>query len=239
MTFKISKKIGFFSLILLAQTATITTAQAARTDFFDHDTYTTDSISGLDWRDVTASVGRSYNDVSSQFGTGGDFEGWKYATGAQFNALVTNYTGTNIAPNNTSNVFHQEEKIDGLVSLLGNTLDSHYLKNYEKTWDAYHGYAEGSGLDYTWGLLADSRNQSNSWLALLLDNDRQNSYRDYSDSHHSTRRNNRHYDTAGSYLVRDTVPLTATPLPASVWLMISGVLGVVGLSRKNKTQLTA
>ena len=66
MNFMDSKNIGAFVLIILSQTLTISTAQAASTDFFDHGDYTTDSISGLDWQDVTASVNLSFNDVSSQ-----------------------------------------------------------------------------------------------------------------------------------------------------------------------------
>jgi hypothetical protein len=33
--------------------------------------------------------------------------------------------------------------------------------------------------------------------------------------------------------------ITATPLPAAVWLMGSGLLGVLGLGRKNKVQAVA
>lgn len=89
MNFTNNKKTGALALILLSQTLTLSTAQAASTDFFDHDTYTTDSLSDLDWLDVTASTNRSFNDVSSQFGTGDDFDGWRYATRVEFNALVT------------------------------------------------------------------------------------------------------------------------------------------------------
>jgi hypothetical protein len=239
MNFKISKNTGVFALILLSQTITITTAQAASTHFFDNDTYTTDSISGLDWLDVTASVYRSYNDVSSQFGTGGDFEGWRYATSIEFNALVTNYTGNAISPTETGVIYQYDDKVDGLVSLLGSTLDSAYLKNEGVTYDEFNGYMEGSGQDYTFGLLADNLLSNNEhWRALLWDDDSSN-YFDYSHLRHNFLEDNSIKDDSGSYLVRDSVQLTATPLPASVWLMISGVLGVMGLSRKNKTQLTA
>ncbi len=240
MNFIINKNNGIFALILLSQTSTLTTAHAASTDFFDHDTYTTDSLSGLDWLDVTESVFRSYNDVSSQFVTGGDLEGWRYATGVEFNALVTNYTGNPTSPAETSVIYHHDDKIDGLVSLLGSTLDSSYLKKDGVTYDEYNNYTEGSGQDYTFGLLADNSLLSNNehWLALLWDDDSSN-YFDYSDPRHAFLADSSREENSGSYLVRDTVQLTATPLPASVWLMISGVLGVVGLSRKNKTQLTA
>jgi hypothetical protein len=186
MNFINSKKTGSLALILLSQTFIISTAQAASTDFFDHDTYTTDSISGLDWLDVTASTNRSYNDISSQFGTGKDFYGWRYATGVEFNALVTNYTGKNIAPNNTKHVYHQEDKIDGLVSLSGSTIDSHYIHYYGKTYDAFRGYEKGKGLDYTHGLIADSNYYNNKYLAILWDYDISTSDTDFSDSNYGS-----------------------------------------------------
>ena len=36
---------------------------------------------------VTRSICRSYNDVSSQFGFGGDFEGWRYASPEEIYSL--------------------------------------------------------------------------------------------------------------------------------------------------------
>ena len=39
-----------------------------------------DPSTGLEWLKLTFSVNRTYNDVSTQFGTGGDFEGFRHAT---------------------------------------------------------------------------------------------------------------------------------------------------------------
>jgi hypothetical protein len=41
---------------------------------------TRDTLTGLEWLDITYSLNRSYNDVSSQFGVGGYFQGFRYAT---------------------------------------------------------------------------------------------------------------------------------------------------------------
>ena len=41
---------------------------------------TIDTTQGLEFLDLTESLNRSYNDVSGQFGAGGDFEGFRYAT---------------------------------------------------------------------------------------------------------------------------------------------------------------
>lgn len=44
---------------------------------------TRDTLTGLEWLDVPYSINRSYNDVASQFGAGGDFQGFRYATEAE------------------------------------------------------------------------------------------------------------------------------------------------------------
>lgn len=38
---------------------------------------TRDTLANLDWLDLSESLGRNFNDVSTQFGIGGDFEGWR------------------------------------------------------------------------------------------------------------------------------------------------------------------
>lgn len=61
-----------------------------------------DTKTGLEWLVLTFSTGRSYNDVSSQFGEGGDFSGWRHATFAEivgvFNSLNLT-TGTTSSDN--------------------------------------------------------------------------------------------------------------------------------------------
>ena len=52
---------------------------------------TRDTGTGLDWLDVTASQqGRSFIDVNSQFGVGGDFEGFHHASLAEVSQFFTN-----------------------------------------------------------------------------------------------------------------------------------------------------
>ena len=57
---------------------------------FGSGSVTQDTSSGLEWLDVNASIFRSYNYVSGQFGVGGEFEGWRYATTAEVTTLFTN-----------------------------------------------------------------------------------------------------------------------------------------------------
>ena len=44
---------------------------------------TFDDATNLEWLDLTESIDRSFNDVSTHFGSGGDYEGWRHATTAE------------------------------------------------------------------------------------------------------------------------------------------------------------
>ena len=76
---------------------TISGTIPAHATIIDNGTYTTDTATGLDWLDVTASTNLSFSYVSSQFGTGGQFEGWRYASGADFTTLLLDW-GITAAP---------------------------------------------------------------------------------------------------------------------------------------------
>jgi uncharacterized repeat protein (TIGR01451 family) len=52
---------------------------------------TRDTMTGLDWLDLTQTANRSYNDVSSQLGAGGQFAGFRYATQAEVTALFSKF----------------------------------------------------------------------------------------------------------------------------------------------------
>lgn len=58
--------------------------------FYGPDSITKDSVSGLEWLDVNLSLGRSFLEISSQFGSNGDFEGFRYASVSDFNILFDN-----------------------------------------------------------------------------------------------------------------------------------------------------
>ena len=48
---------------------------------------TRDTDTGLDWLDITLSLNRSFNDVSGELGSGGDYAGFRFATGPDLTAL--------------------------------------------------------------------------------------------------------------------------------------------------------
>lgn len=71
-------------------------SNASKASFVDHGIYTTDTLSKLDWLDVTETGYKSYNKVVSELGAGGKLEGWRYATGIEVNQMLSNYTGVSI-----------------------------------------------------------------------------------------------------------------------------------------------
>ncbi len=75
---------------------------------FGINSVTRDTNSSLEWLDVTLSVNRSYNDVSTQFSIGGDFEGWRYATITEFDSLMAFNFGLNNGEINRSTSYIAE-----------------------------------------------------------------------------------------------------------------------------------
>lgn len=51
---------------------------------------TFDTNTGLEWLDVTQSVNNSFNYINTQFGAGGDFEGFHYATTDEVSEFMRN-----------------------------------------------------------------------------------------------------------------------------------------------------
>jgi hypothetical protein len=60
----------------------------ANASLSDHGSYVTDTVSNIDWLKLTQTTNRSYNDISSQLGSGGEFNGWRYATGLEFETML-------------------------------------------------------------------------------------------------------------------------------------------------------
>lgn len=146
----------------------------ANAAFIDSGTYLTDTTSSLDWLDVTTSVNRSYNDVSNWFGVGDMFEGWRYATGLEFNGLVGHWTSGATATGYVM-VEHPEGigSIDGLVDALGSTIDMYF---------ADVGITNDGQYRQTRGFTGDHEGAS-IWIAELRDDDRWLEATDFSFAH--------------------------------------------------------
>ena len=88
---------------------------------FGAESITRDAQQDLDFLDVPLSVGRSYNDVSGQFGPGGDFEGWRHATLEEVITLVNNWGfGPSVpfpSPGDTSGLVNSDSSGTSLAQL--------------------------------------------------------------------------------------------------------------------------
>lgn len=198
----------------------------------DHGDYLTDTATGLDWLDVTETVNMSFDTITGMLGAGGAYSGWRYATGDEFNTLVGNYTGVPITAGFYGMVIQEPDRIDGLVAMLGSTIDAAYLASHGMTWDAYYGYAEGAGLDYTSGFIADAAYPDMAWYATLYDADVYESSldADYSWAHYDEPvPTYLDMDSVGSYLVR---PAITVPEPGVIGLLALGLVGLVATRRR-------
>lgn len=207
---------------LLASVLFNSSAIAANVDFIDNNSFTTDKTSGLDWLDVTTTHNMSYNEVSSQFGSGGAYEGWRYATTNELVTLIYNWSGLTVSSAPNAQTFHTEgsDSIDGLVDLLGSTLDLQYLHYYGKTWADEKGYLnEEDGKSYTSGLLSDFT------VAWLEDREEDQPFVDYSQPHRFQWAADSKNIGFGSFLVREG-QLSTIPLPASVWMFGAAIVGI-------------
>ena len=110
---------GLFALPF-AQVAQANSLTSGDDAVFGPDSITIDSATGLEWLDWTLSTNRSYNDVESQFGVGGNFEGWRHATTAEVAMLFGDF-GLQHIDDNQPNTDPNEA---GLQSLLGFTSGS-------------------------------------------------------------------------------------------------------------------
>ena len=85
-------------------------------EIIDNGKYTTDTLTNLDWLDVSETVGLSYNQVLSQIDKGGNLEGWTFATRQQINVFISN-VGFVIDLKAKKNI----NSVSKLLDLLGRT----------------------------------------------------------------------------------------------------------------------
>jgi hypothetical protein len=205
-------------------------AFSANASFVDSSdgTYLSDEATGLDWLDVTTTANKSYNYVNMQFGDGGLYEGFRYATTDEFSLLVSSNTG--VTPGDDVYAYHTSaaEETDALVMALGSTLDTLYMENHGKTWDEFYNFDEGEGFDYTYGMLysADVYGIREAHIV-----DQEICCGDDRSAYSGPSFDKRFYSfQLGSYLVRETA---SVPEPATLALFGLGLAGI-GFGRKRK-----
>jgi len=195
--------------------------------------YTADNLSGLQWLDLSVTIGRSYNDVSTDTDL---FEnGWHYASASEFDQLATNY-----ALNYDLNDLRDPSEIwngatedffiaKGLLDLLGKTYtyippssatyELRYSTYYSKVITSdivdtesgthntgYFGYSKSSVRGYatTVGAIFEVNGSINSFDESIPD----------LISNHQV----------ASLLVRDSP--SPVPLPSAISFFIAGLLGL-------------
>ncbi len=233
-----------YALALMGLTLTVSANAAILSvnSSFGANTITRDTDTGLDWLDVTESLALSYNQVTSQMGVGGTYEGWRYATMAELDQLIVNfgYVAVSKECNNTAlhcdsgyanGVGGQEELIETMIRTLGDTGDA-YFDNYNDDIDV-----DPNGAGFTRGILGT--NHSASYLYDIASiSDRQQIHRadgtpdwdapDQIFTSANSTGENAVVNFTGSFLVQ----VSPVPVPASVWLFGSALVGLVGIKRR-------
>jgi hypothetical protein len=182
----------------------------------DNDLYTTDTASGLDWLDLTETVGMNYADAFTNNSE------WRYATHGEVESLFAlafqGYYHTNTEGYSDSNGgAYANQKSDALnwINMFGNTRGV----AGNTTVLSYGFFYDEEGLYRYMGAQYNPSNDGSSifspefvddWDSYILDQDGM--------------------DIAGVFMVRSSV----VPIPAAVWLFGSG-LGLLGWFRRRQT----
>ena len=175
---------------------------------------TLDTITGLEWLDLTETRNISRDYVLTQFGSGGEFAGYRYATSAEVVDLWSNF-GINL---NASAPFGSTGVNSNLItatSILGNP-----MCDYVCSW-------------YPYGALGFTSDHPSGDPTLYYE---LGSYY-YPDS------NTTYYVRTGqvatsssgnSGILSHYLVVAQVPVPPTLWLFGSGLLGLFGISRRKK-----
>lgn len=206
----------------------------------DLGTITRDTATGLDWLDVTETRGLSYDQVAAEMGSGGAYEGWRYATVTELDQLIINFGYTAIKPvcfygqvHCDSGIQSDSALIENMIRTLGDTQD-----DFLDEANAFEDVAP-NGAGSVVGFLANYRSPGEHVVAAISDYelvDRDDGTPrgdapDYVESIYFFRDSDVAQVITGSFLVQ----ASPVPVPAAAWLFGSALLGLVGVSRKRFT----
>lgn len=212
---------GIKSVIGAACAALTVLTFNANAAIIDNGIYTTDEASGLDWLDLTVTDGQSFNTVSERIGSGGNLEGWAYATMSQFEAFMVHFGATTQSTcliDETSLCSWSVENngiVESVLTLMGDL----------------------SGNRSSRGLLLDDLDTTITpdvhVAAYLYDRADGTKYltQDYISTYYIQQLDTTGGFETGSFLVRASV----VPVPAAVWLFGSGLIGLIGVARRKKS----
>lgn len=229
------KKSGLLGAVCvyLASASFNASATVVPVSIVDHGTYVNDTVTGWDWLDLTQTVNMSYDLVISEMGTGGQFEGWSYATRSELGTLWTAFGGDD----NYYSEWSAEN--NGLFDVVASFEGDLYCNENPSSC--------GTGEGFSHWITADIATQADLNLhpgghltigdrlaASLFDLDRPpDNYaltQDYANLQQETVLDTFAWPTYGSALYR----VSAVPVPAAVWLFGSGLLVLVSMARRKK-----
>lgn len=174
-----------------------------------------DTVTGLYWLDLTETAGLSRDYVITQFGTGGDFDGFRYATIAEVVGLWSNF-GINLGTQTSYSIAGHDPNIITATSYIGNIFCNANCAYYPYGARGMTNDPAGGAGNYR--LMGAYHEQP---PISTVDRTRYEAF-SYASSAIGSAFN-------GHYLV-----LTQVPLPASILLFSSGILGLIGISRRKK-----
>ena len=166
---------------------------------------TRDTSTNIEWLDLTESRNLSYDYVSSQFGVGGQFEGWRYATSSEVNTLFDSAGGT--GPYDGYSTVN-----NGIGAPL---LDMWGLLVPTHTWSEF--------------IIGDVYGPGQHWYGQVWDN---NSTQDFIYTMQGPVGDGVAHINKGSALVRE---YSVVPVPAAVWLFGTGLISIVGVARRKQS----
>ena len=183
---------------------------------------THDSISGLDWLDLSETRSLSYDYVSGQLGAGGQFDGFRYATTLEVIDLWASF-GVDLSFDGDYGTYSRfDSGIQSASLMLGYTFSEFYsFPDIHYPYGVF-GFTSSSMIlngemqhEYI-GAYSSYRESDDRWFSVYVSAGNNFTY------------GNENIGTVGSYLVKASV----VPVPASAWLFSSGLLGLVGLARR-------
>lgn len=185
---------------------------------------TRDTVSGLDWLDLTASSNLSYDSVVAGQIAGGMFDGWRYALPAEVSAMLQSNFGIDLNNGNATVGLPPPPGLAQATALFGDSLA-----------------VFGPGSTGVSGVTGEPNGAMNSHLVVGAD------YLSLTQTFF--RRINPNLNTffqfdglasegTGHWLVADT-PWQPTPspipVPAAIWLFGSALIGLAGLGKYRNT----
>lgn len=189
---------------------------------------TQDTESGLSWLDLSITYSMSYNQVSSQLGIGGEFEGFRYATTEEVLALWNDNLNIDLSASrlSTTEFGPADPELATATLFFGDTIqDNPYFIGY--------GLVGITGTASTNPMGAYHCNGQPSTDC----HDAIGSYYDVTSGqswYHTAVNNPEHDDSTdpffGSYLVQTSV----VPIPTAAWLFSSGLISLMVLARRKK-----